>query len=91
MLFVTLGTISVLGCIIDKGTTGGRVNTFLQVVSQMLIRLVKELVIVLLTEKFTQTLVGNDLMSDTGFHIVNVSVVSQYDVNLSCLRVIPSF
>ncbi len=91
MLLVTLGTLSVLGGIIDKGTTCCSINAFLQVVAQMLIGLVKELVIVFFTDKFTQTLVGNGLMSDTGFHIVNVFVVVKNDVHLSCGCVIPAF
>ena len=91
MLLVTLGTLSVLGGIIDKGTTCCSINAFLQVVAQMLIGLVKELVIVFFTDKFTQTLVGNGLMSDTGFHIVNIFVVVKNDVHLSCGCVIPTF
>ena len=91
MPLVTLGTLSVLGRIVDKGTTCSIINAFLQVVTQMLIGLVKELVIVSFTDKFTQTLMGNCLMPDTGFHIINVFVVFKDDVHLSCCCVIPAF
>ena len=91
VLLVTLGSLSVLGGIIDKGTTCCVVNTFLQVVTQMLIGLVKELVIAFFTHKFTQPLMGNGLMAHTGLHIVNIPVVRQNDIHLTCGCVIPAF
>ena len=76
-MLVTLGTISVLGHIVQKGTTGSIIHAFLQVVAQMLIGLVKELTITLLTNHLTQTLVRNSFMRHSRLHIVHITVVGK--------------
>ena len=87
---VTLCFSSILDSIINKRTPRFCINALLQITTQMLVNLIKELIIMLLAHKFAKPLVCHSLVHHRCSHILHITIVRQDNHNLTSPHIIPA-